>query len=203
MKKLFSLSALFLSFQLLFAQKADTTSVNKLLQNETLQIEATEALNNMYNFKFDLAEAKFQEILHHYPEHPLPYYLIGLSNWWKMMPFADKDPRLKQYEPDFDKYMELSIKKAEKMYNKNENDLEATFFLCASHGLIARHYAENSQELRSINNTRKAFGYFKKLNENNELSPEFMFGSALFNYYAAWFKQEYPILSPVLALFPK
>jgi tetratricopeptide (TPR) repeat protein len=203
MKKIFYVLAFFFTVQL-NAQKADTSNTSKLMQEEGLQIEATEALNNMYNFKFDVAEAKFQEILLRYPEHPLPYYLIGLSNWWKMMPFDNEDdPRLKQYEPAFDKYMELSIKKAEKIYDKNENDIEATFFLCAAHGLIARHYAENGQEMRSINNTRKAFSYFKQLNDNNNLSPEFMFGSALFNYYAAWFKQEYPILSPVLALFPK
>jgi tetratricopeptide (TPR) repeat protein len=57
--------------------------------------------------------------------------------------------------------------------------------------------------MRSVNNSRKTFSYFKKLNDNNELSPEFLFGSALFNYYAAWFRDEYPVLKPVLALFPK
>jgi tetratricopeptide (TPR) repeat protein len=120
-----------------------------------------------------------------------------------MMPYTEEDERMKLYEPDFDKYMELAIKKAEVFYDKDDENIEATFFLCAAHGLIARHYAENGQEMRSVNNTRKAFGYFKKLNENNDLSPEFLFGSALFNYYAAWFREEYPALRPVLALFPK
>jgi hypothetical protein len=173
------------------------------MQDEVLQMDATEAMNNMYNFKFDIAEIKFQELIQRYPEHPLPYYLMGLSNWWKMMPYPEDDPRIEASEPAFDKYMDMSISKAEKMYDKDEEDLEATFFLCAAHGLIARHYAENGQEMRSINHTRKTFSYFKKLNDNNDLSPEFMFGSALFNYYAAWFRQEYPILKPVLALFPK
>src|ERR1700740_1209577 len=102
MNKIFYILAFFLTFQLK-AQEADTTSNTRgLMQNEGLQIEATEALNQMYNFKFDVAEAKFQEILRRYPEHPLPYYLVGLSNWWKMMPYDDEhDPRLKQYEPAF------------------------------------------------------------------------------------------------------
>ena len=187
----------------LFAQKPDSVSTGSFMQDESVQIEATEAMNNMYNFKFDLAEAKFQEMIQKYPDHPLPYYLVGLSNWWRMMPYIEDDPILKQYEPLFDKYMELSIKKAEKLYKKNEDNVEASFFLCAAHGLMARHYAENGQEMRSLNNTRKAFSYFKKLNDNNELSPEFLFGTALFNYYAAWFRSEYPILKPVLAFFPK
>ncbi len=191
----------FLTFQAR-AQEAPADTL-ELMQYEDLQIEATEAINNMYNFKFDLAEAKFQELLQRYPNHPLPYYIIGLGNWWKMMPYNDNDPRIKLYEPEFDKYMELSIAKAEKLYDRNNDNTEATFFLCAAHALIARHYAENGQEMRSLNNTRKAFHYFKKLNDKKDLSPEFLFFSALFNYYAAWFKGEYPIMSPILALFPE
>lgn len=185
------------------AQNIDSADTTSFMQNEAIQIEATEAMNNLYNSKFEIAELKFKELIQRYPDHPLPYYLVGLSNWWRMMPYPEDDPVIKQYEPFFDTYMELSIKKAEEIYTKNESDIEATFFLCAAHGLIARYYAENGQEMRSLNNTRKAFSYFKKLNENNDLSPEFLFGSALFNYYAAWFRTEYPVLKPVLALFPK
>jgi tetratricopeptide (TPR) repeat protein len=200
MKKILCLLMFFSSVGFSTAQTADTF---QLMQNELLQIEATEAINHMYNFKFDIAEAKYQELQQRYPEHPLSYFLMGLSNWWKMMPYTENDPRLKSFEPDFEKNMGEAINKAKKIYDKNENNIEATFFLCAAHGLMARHYAENSQEMKTINHARKVFSYFKKLNDNNELSPEFMFGSALFNYYAAWFKDEYPILSPVLAFFPK
>jgi hypothetical protein len=187
----------------LFAQQKSSLDTLQLMQYEDLQIEATEALNSMYNFKFDVAEAKFQELVRRYPDHPLPYYIIGLSNWWKMMPYSEEDPRIKEHEPEFDKYMDLAIEKAEAIHDRNEDNVEATFFLCAAHALIARHYAENGQEMRSLNNTRKAFHYFKQLNDKKDLSPEFLFFSALFNYYAAWFKGEYPVMKPVLALFPE
>ncbi len=204
MKHILFIPVLFIHL-VVFAQTTNPASVNStsIMQDENIQIEATEAMNSMYNFKFEIAETKFKELIKRYPEHPLPYYLVGLSNWWRMMPYIEDDPMVKKYQPLFDEYMDLSIEKAEVMYKKNEEDIEATFFLCAAHGLIARHYAENGQEMRSLNHTRKTFSYFKKLNDNNELSPEFLFGSALFNYYAAWFRQEYPVLKPVLSLFPK
>ncbi len=202
MKQILSIAVIFIHFSLL-GQKKDTAVVESIMQNVDIQFEATEAMNNMYNFKFDTAEAKFKELAKRYPDHPLPFYLVGLSNWWRMMPYVEEDPVVKKYQPLFDEYMDLSIRKAEKMYKKNEEDIEANFFLCAGHALIARHYAEKGQEMKSINHTRKTFSYFKKLNDNNELSPEFLFGSALFNYYAAWFRKEYPVLKPVLALFPK
>jgi hypothetical protein len=191
-----------------FAQEIDDSEKKHnvkgmLMLDEHIQLEATDAVNHMYNFKFDIAEKKFHELKDRYPDHPLPYYLLGLSNWWKMMPYPEEDKRLDLYSPDFIKYMETAVEKAEIIYDKDENNIEASFFICASHGLLARFYAESGKEMKTLGHSRKVFSYFKKLNDNNDLSPEFLFGSALFNYYAAWFKEEYPVLTPVLAFFPK
>src|SRR5689334_18482693 len=59
---------------------------NMLLLNPSVQIEATDAVNNMYNFKFEKAERDFRWTQFQYPEHPLPYFLLGLSEWWKIVP---------------------------------------------------------------------------------------------------------------------
>lgn len=173
------------------------------LMDSRLQLEATDALNQMYDFKFEQAETKFRQLIDRMPEHPLPYYLMGLSNWWKMMPYPEGDKRIDDFAPDFIKYMETASEKAEELYDDDEDNIEASFFLCASHGLLARYYAENGHKVKSINNARKVFSYFKKLDDNNDLSPEFLFGSALFKYYAAWFHEEYVVLRPVLTFFPK
>ena len=55
-----------------------------LLLDMNMQIEATQAVNDMYNFKFAQAERQFHRIKQAHPTHPLPYFLLGLSEWWKM-----------------------------------------------------------------------------------------------------------------------
>ena len=57
-----------------------------LLMDMNVQSECTDAVNDMYNFKFEKAEKQFQILKLKYPDHPLPYFLMGLSTWWKMMP---------------------------------------------------------------------------------------------------------------------
>ena len=57
-----------------------------LLSDMQVQIEATEAVNDMYNFKFEKAEQQFRWLKQKYAWHPLPYFLLGLSEWWKIMP---------------------------------------------------------------------------------------------------------------------
>src|SRR3712207_9513388 len=60
-----------------------------LLLDENMQIESTQAVNDMYNFRFAEAEMKFKWIKRQHPNHPLAYFLLGLSQWWKIVPNVD------------------------------------------------------------------------------------------------------------------
>lgn len=33
------------------------------------------------DFKFDKAERQFRSLRRRYPQHPMPYFLLGLSTW--------------------------------------------------------------------------------------------------------------------------
>src|SRR5687768_17117436 len=64
--------------------KKDSTVI--LLSDYDIQLECTQALNDLYNFKFDRAQKEFNDLKVKYGWHPLPYFLMGLSEWWKIMP---------------------------------------------------------------------------------------------------------------------
>src|SRR5258708_674965 len=76
-----------------------------LLMDEKMQIEATDAVNDMYNFKFEKAERQFQIFRLKYPEHPLPYFLMGLSTWWRMMPNLEHELDDTKHDEIFVAYM--------------------------------------------------------------------------------------------------
>ena len=69
-------------------EEKDTTLI--LLADKDVQLECTQGLNDLYNFKFDQAEAEFKHLKSRYGWHPLPYFLMGLSDWWKIMPNTKK-----------------------------------------------------------------------------------------------------------------
>ena len=171
-----------------------------LLQDENIQLEATEAVNSMYNFKFDKAEAEFQSLKSRFPTHPLPYFLMGLSQWWKIMPILDLED--KKHDGTFHAYLDTSITHAERLYDENENNYEAAFFLAAAHGFKARLFGERGHYGKATLNGKDALHYLQKFSKNTELGPEYLFGEALFNYYAVWIKENYTLLRPVLAFFP-
>jgi hypothetical protein len=190
-------SLFFLSFFLstaLFGQKTPTM----LLMDMNVQMECTEAVNDMYNFKFDKAEKQFQILKLKYPEHPLPYFLMGLSTWWQMMPNLN----LKTHDDSFLAFMDSSITKAEKMYKNENNKIEAAFFLSAAHGFKAEFYGERESYARASFSGKHSLNYLLEYKENNDLSPEFLYGIALYNYYEVWIKEEYSLLKPILLFFP-
>ncbi|PRY11561.1 tetratricopeptide repeat protein [Pontibacter ummariensis] len=170
-----------------------------LLLNKDIQYELEGAVDNMYNFKYERAEKQFKSLRRRYPEHPLPYFLLGLSQWWKILP---TNIQTLQYDDSFFAYMDTTIQKAEKLYDADEDNVEAAFFMAAAYGFTARLHSERSNWRKATVASKRALDYMEKAKAGNGLSPEFLFGEALFNYYSVWIPEHYPMLRPVLLFFP-
>ncbi len=184
-----------------FAQeKQDTTII--LISSITIQLEATEALNDMYNFKFEKAEKQFRWFKQKYAWHPLPYFLLGLSEWWKIMPSLEN----RDHDDRFLAYMDSTIRIAENLHKHYPPyRIEAAFFMAAAYGFKGRLYSEEERrEWRKAAVAGKhALRYLEECKEKDYLSPELLFGDALYNYFSVWVRENYPALKPLLWFFPK
>ena len=168
-----------------------------LLEDPTMRIESMEAVNSMYNFKFEDADKQFRWFKVKYPQHPLPYFLMGLNEWWKVMP----NPLEEKYDSRLIAYMDSSIDLADKMYDKNKNDAEAAFFLAAAYGFKGRLYSEREQWRKAALAGNKALKYLDKFKNKENLSIEFLFGDGLYNYFREWIPENYKSLKPLLIFF--
>jgi hypothetical protein len=109
-------------------QKKDTTVV--LLADLNTQLECTQALADLYNFKFPQAEYQFKYLKARYKWHPLPYFLMGLIQWWKIMPNTQN----KEYDDIFLAYMDSTINVAEDLIDDYPAyKTEGEFFLAAAY----------------------------------------------------------------------
>ncbi len=170
-----------------------------LLSNMNVQMDATQAVNDMYNFKFGKAEQQFRWIKQQYPNHPLPYFLMGLSQWWKIAPNVDE----KRYDESLIAYMDTVILLAEKIYTEKDGNVEAAFFLSAANAFKGRLYAERREWTKAAVVGKNALKYLEDSRGQHDLSPEFLFGDALYNYYSVWIPENYPLLKPILWFFTK
>lgn len=173
--------------------------VDMLMTNLTVQLEITSGIDAMYNFDFKVAEGQFNWLKHHYPKHPLPYFLLGLCQWWKIEPNTQNTA----YDKIFLSYMDSAIYFAEKMHKVDNDNQEAVFILAGTWAFEGRLNGERHNWTKAAFAVRKALNYFDRLKEmpKTELTPELLYGDGLYNYYVEWIKENYKMLRPVLWMF--
>ncbi len=172
-----------------------------LLLDFNLQLQITDAVDQMYNFDFHNAEVRFNWLKYDHPDHPLPYFLFGISTWWQMMP--DLDGASEEIGDEFLAYMDSAIYMAERITKKDKENIEANFFLAGAYGFKGRYHSERRNWGRSASAGRLALKYLDRTKGNENFSPEILFGDALFNYYSIWIRENYPMLKPILMFFKK
>lgn len=177
----------------------DTTIV--LLSDIKTQLECTQALNDLYNFKFPQAERQFVYLKARYSWHPLPYFLMGLIQWWKIMP----NTKNTSYDDIFMAYMDSTIMIAGNLYKKYPAyKIESAFFLAGAHGFKARLYSDEERKnwRKAATSGKSALNYLEVCKGQEYLSPELLFGDGLYNYFSVWVAENYPSLRPLLWFFP-
>jgi len=181
----------------IFAQTAtQNVTSNWLLLNPDIQMESNDAINDLYNFKFEKAEAQFDKIKKQYPHHPIAYFLIGLSEYWKIVP----DDNVETYDKKFHAYMDSAIMYGEALHKEDKNNKEAVFFLAAANGFKGKVYSLRDNYGKAAWVAKDALNYFEFEEQDNELSPEFKFGAGLYNYFREWIPEEKPWLK--MLVFP-
>jgi tetratricopeptide (TPR) repeat protein len=177
-------------------------SIVLLLSDVSVQLQCTQALNDLYNFKFNEAEVTFNSLKTGYGWHPLPYFLIGLSEWWKIMPNT-KDT---SHDEKFMAYMDTTIRIADRLHDEfPAYRAEAAFFLAAAYGFQGRLYSDEERKnwRKAASVGKDALDYLEESKAAQDLSPELLFGDALYNYFSVWVPENYPALKPILWFFPK
>jgi hypothetical protein len=151
--------------------KKDTTII--LLSDLHVQLECSQALNDLYNFKFPQAEQQFSYLKSKFPWHPLPYFLMGLIEWWKIMPNT-KD---QSHDDKFLAYMDSTITVGENLYDKYPPyKTEAAFFLAAAYGFKGRLYADEERRnwAKAAAVGKSAINYLDASKEKAGLNPELL-----------------------------
>lgn len=200
------LSLIFLLYSLVLPVHAQLYSVSDfdaqydmVLKNPSVQIEATEAVNLLYNYKFEEADKEFRWLKFRYPTHPMPHFLMALAEWWKIVPNPDNSA----FDTKFEMHLDSSIALAEKLYDIKENKVEPAFFLSAAWAFKGRLYAERKKWTKATFAGKRALKYLEESKGKSDLTPELLFGDGIYNYYAEWIPKEYPLLKSILMFFPK
>ena len=170
-----------------------------LLDDIDAQVASSEMINSIYNYDFEEVEKQYRKLKDEYGWHPMPYFLRSVAEWWKIEPNTD----VKDYDETFLAYTDTAIAVAKGVQEIEKTKLEATFFLAAAHAFKGRLYSERKSWRKAAVEAKKSLNYVDECRKYTDLNPELLFGDGLYNYFASWIPENYPLLKPILLFFHK
>ena len=163
---------------------------------EDLQL-VHQAIDSIYNLNFEAADPVIAKLNQRIPDYPGVSLLEAFYDYWKYRPIKSGTPAFKQFEKHLERTLELS----DKLFEKNEDDVEATFFSLAAHAYLAQLYAENHIDLKALGEAKSAYGYIKKGFGLLDKFPEFYFPCGIYDYYRVKYPEEHPFFKPFVWFF--
>lgn len=161
-------------------------------------------LDFMYDLRYSQADSVFLKLANDFPSHPAGYFLLALTDWWRIKPNIADDGAVQRYSKSFNERLDKTIEIANRRIDSNSIDIIGLFFKGAAYGYRARLKATYKPNVTSL---PEWFSIFKDANEGRKallecqrLAPsnsDVLLGSGLFHYYVDAMPEKYPILKAV------
>jgi len=147
-------------------QQAPAASVS----TETKSADEFEALraagcDSLFNLDYETAEAKFEKMVKLNPEHPAGHYYLATTQWLSILNsmrrlqtglytddsfFAGSgDKGVPQLDRRFRDVTTRAINTGQARVRKNQNDIDALYYLGATYGMLAGYEASVARRFKS------------------------------------------------------
>jgi len=148
----------------------------------------------VFDMQFEQANKIFDEMIRMDPENAIGCFLKSKSYLW-MYIFSTND------KEHIERSLELFLKTidiAKEMLDKNEDDIDALFYIGNAYGYIGRRYGETGSWIRAYWYGRKGTNYLKKVIKKDPDYYDAYLGLGMYRYYADVLPKYIKVLSFLL-----
>ena len=183
---------LFLSFAVVRAQSA----APPLPYNPAYRSLALSALHAFYNVEFYRGFRLLDSLERRFGPYAGTAYLRALGHSWQI----ELDPATTWFDADWQK----AIARTDSLLRCcNAHPLETFFIGFANRALYVRRLYIRGHIIQSVWEARSLISLLSGIRQYASTYPEMQFELGLYEYYIAYFSNNYPIMRPILAAFPK
>lgn len=156
-------------------------------------------IDYVYNLRFDSAQAEFNEVIAADPQNPAGYFFNTMVEWWKINLNKEND----SLDEGFFEQAEKVIEVADEVLDKNEFDDNAMFYKGGALGYRGLVKSLRDSWLKAAEDGREALNLLQQAYEINSNNKDVVFGVGLYNYFAEYIPEAYPVVKPLMLIFPK
>ncbi|MEM6644866.1 MAG: hypothetical protein AAF730_01300 [Bacteroidota bacterium] len=169
-----------------------------ILDNPDVIQLAEEGLDLLYNMEFEAARDRFDALEARYPEHPAGAFLHALETWWQIL----IDLSDTTYDDQFYREMKTVLDRSNALIKRNPDDFDSIFFKGAALGFRGRLRSNRDAWFRAARDAQQALGLIFDIAEKDTTNADFIFGLGAYHYFAEALPEKYPIVRPLMGLFP-
>ena len=167
-----------------------------MAQDSTALALAVQGLDLGSNLHYKESYEVFQKLIEIEPDNPRGYFLSSAIYFWMFTEDVKN-------EKVGDKFRDLSyeaVEVAEAKLEKNENDIDAMFFLGGAYGSLGRYYALTKSYLKAYWYGKKGKNYLEDVVEMDSTYYDAYLGLGIYHYLADVLPRGVKILSYILGI---
>ncbi|HPN36978.1 MAG TPA: tetratricopeptide repeat protein [Melioribacteraceae bacterium] len=170
-----------------------------LAQNSRFDSLITIGVEQIYNLQYSNAESTFKIVTKEYPKSAAGLFFDAMVVWWKIMP----DIMNERNDDVLIEKLDNTIDYCDKLLDKDPKNSEALFFKGGALGFRGRLYVYRESWLKAALDGKDALPLIKEAYKNDPANVDVQLGFGIYNYYIDFIPQKYPIVKPIVSLFPK
>ena len=153
----------------------------------------------VYHLKFDSAEMQFNKVKSMEPRNPAGYFFDALVEWWKI----NLDKTDESRDEEFYERIEKVVDVADEILDENEYDVNALFYKGGALGYRGLVRSLRDSWLKAAEDGKEALNLLKIASDLNPANKDALLGIGIYNYFAEYVPERYPIVKPLMIIFPK
>ncbi len=156
-------------------------------------------ISYIYHIKFDSASYQFSEFIKQNPKSPEGYFFEAMLEWWKI----NLNKNNESIDEIFYEKVNKVIEVCDKILDDNEDDFKATFYKGGILGYRGMLKSIRDSWLKAAEDGREALNLLERASEMQPNNKDAQLGIGIYNYFAEYVPDRYPVIRPLMLLFPK
>lgn len=169
------------------------------INDPAIDADIKRGIEYTYNLEFEEAQKEFQKVQLTRPDHPAGMFFLAMVEWWRILISIEDDSR----DDVFYAMLEKVIDFCDERLDKNENDLTALFFKGGAIGFRGRLRANRKSWFKAVSDGKDALPIVMDAAAVAPNNADVLLGTGIYNYFASVIPEKYPVVKPLMLLFPK
>ncbi|MEP7145592.1 MAG: hypothetical protein ABI792_01145 [bacterium] len=169
------------------------------ISSQTSEEKFSKGIGFIYHIRFDSAKIIIDEVIRSDPKNPAGYFFLSMIDWWRINLNKENDSLDEKFFKEIDKVIEI----ADEKLDVNEFDDNAMFYKGGALGYRGLVRSLRESWLKAAEDGREALNLLQKAYDINRNNKDVIFGIGMYNYFAEYVPDAYPVVKPLMLIFPK